>query len=55
MTEMAVLHEHLIKEGHVEELTVVEATKDEDLKVGAVVKIVQVLTPQIKNNTIIIL
>ena len=50
--EMAVLHEHLIKVGHVEEITVVEATKDEGLKVGAVVRIVQVLTLQIKNNTI---
>ena len=50
---MEVLHEHLIKEGHVEEITATQAMKDEGLEVGVVVRIVQVKTLKIKNNSII--
>lgn len=52
---MEVLHEHHIKEGHVEEITATQAMKDEGLEVGVVVRIVQVKTPKIKNNSIITL
>ena len=55
MTVMEVLHEHHIKEGHVEEITATQAMKDEGLEVGVVVRIVQVKTPKIKNNLIITL
>jgi hypothetical protein len=39
MMETVVLPEHLIKEEHEEEIIVVQAMKDEGLKVGVVAKI----------------